>query len=79
MAGLHELRGSLSLSEVAKCVSERYGVPVDSLLRGVWARSEARQVALYLCRQHTDATRRLIGEYSGGIGYTAASKKLGVG
>ena len=47
---------------------------MDSLLRRVRARSEARQVALHLCRQHTDARRRQIGQYFGGIGYTAASK-----
>jgi len=53
------------VAKAAKLVSEGYGVSVDSLLRGVRVRGEPRQVALYLCRQHTDARRRQIGECSG--------------
>jgi chromosomal replication initiator protein len=66
-------RGSCSVEQVAEIVAERFDLqPSD--LRGpnrsasvAWA----RQVAMYLCRQHTRSSTSSIGAYFGGRTHSA--------
>jgi len=62
----------LSLPEIAQYVSDQMGCDVDDMVGAkrsqeiVWP----RQVAIYLCRELTDASYAKIGEYFGGRDHT---------
>jgi chromosomal replication initiator protein len=57
------MRGPVSIDLIQHLVAESFGMPVDDLLstKRTSDLALARQVAMYLCREHTEASLQQIG------------------
>lgn len=55
-------------------VSHHFGISVDKLKD---RKGEPREIAIYLLKTHTDMKNRQIGEFFGGLSYSAVEKVIG--
>jgi len=62
----------VSMSDIIKAVSTRYGISIDVLRSKLRSKpvAYARQVAMYLCRENTKASLNAIGRKFGGRDHT---------
>lgn len=65
-------RREVSMSDIIKAVSQRYGISIDTLRSKLRSKpvAYARQVAMYLCRENTKASLNAIGRKFGGRDHT---------
>lgn len=62
--------------EIMAAVAGRYETSVEEIMAG--RQREARNVAIYLLKQHTGMTNRAIGERCGRLTYSAVTKACGM-
>ena len=66
-----ELRSRIEAEDLLKVISGHFGVSVDDLDQ---MKGESRGITVYLMKVHTEMTNREIGEYFGGLSYSAVAK-----
>jgi chromosomal replication initiation ATPase DnaA len=65
------LRTTVEPEDVVGVVSSHLGIPVTKLVQ---MKGGARDIAVYLMKVHTEMTNNEMGEYFGGLSYSAVAK-----
>jgi REP element-mobilizing transposase RayT len=66
------LKSAYEIEEVINIVSKHYGLRIEDIIRNKF--SEQRKIVIYLMKERTGTSNRQIGEFFGGISFSAVAK-----